>query len=179
MIIHARNALAVAEQIQRDMDKFYTPNYEGRQPRQNQIIDPRLVRQAGTHLQSIVNSINGTYENGWFDACAVMLRRLIETLIIEAYLGIGRHKDIMDNNNHFIDLNSLIKLVCDGHEPHLCRTSKRILPKIKVLGDKSAHNRTFLAKPSSFESLSSNFYVDLQALVQELLSAASKGKQSP
>lgn len=175
----ARYALSVAEQIQADADKFYTPNYEGRQARHNRIIDPRLVRQAGTHVESIVNSINGTYENGWFDACAVMLRRLIETLIIEAYLGIGRHNDILDNNNHFIDLNSLIKMACDGNDPHLSRTSKRILPKIKALGDRSAHNRTFLAKPSSFESLSSNFHVDLQALVQELLSAASKGKHVP
>ena len=45
--------------------------------------------KAKDYIVNIVYQINGTYEYGWYDACAVMLRRLMESLIIEAYIDKG------------------------------------------------------------------------------------------
>ena len=37
------------------------------------------------YIERIVDQINGTYENGWYETCSVMVRRLLETLVIEAF----------------------------------------------------------------------------------------------
>ena len=43
------------------------------------------VRGTRGYIERVANQANGAYQNGWYDACAVMLRRLLETLIIEAF----------------------------------------------------------------------------------------------
>ena len=66
-----------------------------------------LVRGTRGYIEKVSNQINGAYENGWYDACAVMLRRLIETLIIETF----EHHKIASSDNQagdFVYLRDLI-----------------------------------------------------------------------
>jgi len=61
------------------------PPPEGLQAEQNLVVPMTLVRGTRGYIERIANQVNGAYENGWYDACAVMIRRLLETLIIEAF----------------------------------------------------------------------------------------------
>lgn len=51
---------------------------------------------AGTrkYLEQMVYQINAAYEYGMYDASAVLMRRLMESLIIEIYIHKKRHHDI-------------------------------------------------------------------------------------
>ena len=49
------------------------------------VIAGSLVANTRGYIERVVAQINGTYENGWYDGCAVMIRRLLETLIVEAF----------------------------------------------------------------------------------------------
>jgi hypothetical protein len=42
--------------------------------------------------------MNGAYSAGWYDACAVMMRRLLETVIIEAFEQNGLDQKIKDSS---------------------------------------------------------------------------------
>ena len=167
----AKNALTIAKQIQADVDEVSKPPLEGTKPRTNQVIDFNLVNGTRVYIERVVDQINGTYENGWYDACVVMLRRLIETLIIEAYEARGIDDDIKDPDGNFLSLDKLINKACDGKSTlNLSRDTKRILSQIKKLGDRSAHNRRVNANRSDMERLSQDLFLDIQTLVQELIS---------
>ncbi len=162
----------VAKRIQGDVDEVAKPPPEGAKPRTDQVIDFNLVRGTRGYIERTVHQINGTYENGWYDACAVMLRRLIETLIIEAYEGKKIDHKIKNNNGDFLPLDKLIDEARKESALNLSRDTKRILPKIKNLGDRSAHTRTFNANRYILERLSQDPFLDIHALVQELISKA-------
>lgn len=63
-----------------------------------------MVRGTRGYLEKLAHQINGTYANAWYDACAVMIRRFVETLIIEAYEAHGIEANIKDGSGDFFFL---------------------------------------------------------------------------
>ncbi|NEW90276.1 hypothetical protein DU475_23855 [Rhodopseudomonas sp. WA056] len=124
-----------------------------------------MVRNTRGYIERVANQINGTYENGWHDACAVMLRRLIETLIIEAFEHHKISRKIKNPNGEFYYLGELIDRCLNETTWNLGRSCKQALPKLKDIGDKSAHNRRFLAQRGDIDRM----IPDIRIVVQELL----------
>ena len=81
----ARNIFADAKAIQADVSEELGPPPEGLPSSKQLVIPTALVRGTRGYIERVANQVNGAYENGWYDACAVMIRRLLETLIIEAF----------------------------------------------------------------------------------------------
>ncbi len=109
MMKPAADFLLVAKAIQHDISAIGGPPEEGLSSTTDKVVLRSLTRGTRGYIEKIANQANGAYENGWYDACAVMLRRLLETLIIEAF----EHHKIADNikNAHgdFVYLSDLIK----------------------------------------------------------------------
>lgn len=168
----AEYVLNVAKRIQADVDEVSKPPLEGRKPKKSWVIDFNSVKGTESYIERVVDQINGTYENGWYDACAVMLRRLIETLIIEAYEGKKIDNKIKDKNGDFLPLDKLINKARKESDLNLSRVTKRILSQIKELGNLSAHTRTFNANRTILERLSQDHFFGIQALVQDFISKA-------
>ena len=169
----AKNALiGVSTRIQRNLRELTAPPLEGAKPDAELVVDSDLLSGTRPYLEKVAIQINGTYENGWYDACAVMLRRFIETLIIEAYIGKNLEQHIKNGNGNFFNLQKLIDEASGGNHLNLSRESKRVLRKLKTLGDRSAHNRTFVAKRTYFDNLFVDIFLDMQMLIQELLNEA-------
>ncbi|MEO1350394.1 MAG: hypothetical protein AAFW84_16580 [Cyanobacteria bacterium J06635_15] len=116
------------------------------------------------YIQKIAEQVNGTYEFEFYDGCAVLARRLTETLLIEAYEAQGSGSSIKDSDNNYHMLGMIIDHAVNGGLP-LGRDPKRDLPKIKTLGDRSAHNRRFVAKKADLDKIESAF----RLIVEELL----------
>lgn len=125
---------------------------------------------AGTrgYIEKVVGQINGSYDHSFYDCCAVMCRRLGETLIIEVYEAMGRAKDIKGADNNFLMLNGLLGVLNSDTAIHLGRNAKRGLDGLKELGDKSAHSRRFNARQPDIDSIRS----DLRTAAEELLHLA-------
>ena len=58
----------------------------------NNILPFDWVSGTRAYLEQLVHQINGTYDSGFYDACAVLCRRLMESLIIEVYVNRLRQK---------------------------------------------------------------------------------------
>lgn len=164
-----RNIVATAQAIHADLADQLGPPEEGLSSTTQAVIVMSLVRGTRGYIERIANQINGAYENGWYDACAVMLRRLIETLIIEAFEHHKIETKIQNANGDFFYLRDLIDKTLAESSWNLGRNVKQALPKLKDIGDKSAHSRRFVAQRGDIQPL----LADIRTVVQELLYLAA------
>jgi hypothetical protein len=124
-----------------------------------------VVRNTRGYIERVANQVNGTYENGWYDACTVMIRRLLETLIIEAFEQYGIAANIKSSSGEFFYLRDLIDKCVQEGSWNLSRNCKRAMPKLKDIGDKSAHSRRYNAHRGDIDPL----LADVRIVVQELV----------
>ena len=160
----AKVALTAAKAIQNEVPKRGAPPDEGLEPESEQVIAFSLARGTRGYIEKIVNQVNGCYESGWFDACAVMIRRLVETLIIETYEHHGIADTIKNPNGDFFYLSDLIDSASSETTWNLSRNAKAALPRLKSVGDLSAHSRRFIAHRSDIDTI----ITDLRVVIQEL-----------
>jgi len=124
-----------------------------------------VVRGTRGYIEQVANQINGCYEKGWFDACAVMVRRLLETLIIETFEYHKLDGKIKNSVGDFVYLRDLISRALTEKAWNLSRNTKKALPRLKDVGDKSAHSRRYNAHRGDIDKLLD----DVRVVVQELI----------
>ncbi|MBS0410721.1 MAG: DUF4145 domain-containing protein [Proteobacteria bacterium] len=124
-----------------------------------------LVRGTRGYIERVAVQANGAYERGWYDACAVMVRRLLETLIIEAFEAHGLSANIKNSSGDFFYLGDLIDLTLANPSWNIGRNCKAAMKKLKDVGDKSAHSRRFIAQRGDLDRL----LPDIRVVVQELI----------
>lgn len=151
--------------IEKDCEQTLLPPEGGLESIGQPIVPFVLVRGTRGYLERIVHQINGTYSNGWYDACAVMIRRLIETLIIESFESHNIAQNIKNQNGDFFYLSELIVKTLSEGTWNLTRNAKQALPKLKDIGDKSAHSRRFNAIRNDIDKVNS----EIRCVVQELI----------
>jgi hypothetical protein len=117
------------------------------------------------YLVTIGRQMNGCYTAGWYDAAAVMMRRLVEIAIIEAFEAKGRADVISDGDGNYLQLTALVGKTLAEPSITLSRNAKTALPQLRDVGHMSAHGRYFTAKKSDIEPLKQGCRV----VVEELL----------
>jgi len=117
------------------------------------------------YIEKVVKQINASYDAGLYDCCAVMCRRLIETLIIEVYEKVARPSDIKGRDGHFLMLADLIKTISNDSAFNLGRNTLRALDEFKRLGDLSAHNRRFNAQKNDIDQIKAGLRVSSEELL--------------
>jgi len=136
-------------------------------PATEQVLPLSVLQGTRGYIEKIVLQANGCYEHQWYDACSVMVRRFIETLIIEVYEAHNKDSEIKINGD-FMMLRDLIDQILSSNSWNLGRETKQALPLIKSLGDRSAHNRRFLAKKQDIDKI----LPGLRVVADELLHLA-------
>jgi hypothetical protein len=161
----ATEALALAKKLKEDAPKSFVPPSEGTRPANEFILPFAIVRGTRGYVERVVNQINGCYEKGWFDGCAVMMRRLIETLIIECFERRKIDAKIKNPGGDFLYLGELIDKTLQEPAWNLGRNSKQGLPRLKTIGDQSAHNRRYNAHREDIDKVSTDFRVACEELL--------------
>jgi hypothetical protein len=165
LIQSGRLALELAKKLSTAAPKSFVPPSEGTRPANEFILPHAMVRGTRGYIEKITFQINGCYEKGWFDGCAVMMRRLIETLIIECFEEKKIASKIQNSAGDFFYLSDLIDKMLQETSWNLGRNTKQALPRLKSLGDKSAHSRRYNAHREDVDKLSTDF----RDVCQELL----------
>ena len=80
-----------------------------------------------------------------------MLRRLLEMLIIEAFVAHGMKDKIKGQNGRFLRLNGLIRRACSESSWAL-DDNGAVLRKLNAIGNWSAHKRRFVANREDIDS---------------------------
>lgn len=135
----------------------------------NSFIPMELHKSTRKYIDNVMLQINGSYDGGLYDCCAVMCRRLLETLIIEAYEAKGKTAAIQGTDGNFFMFQGLLNVILKDPNMTLGRNAKKGLEELKALGDKSAHNRRFNAVKNDLDSIRA----DVRTAAQELLHLAN------
>jgi hypothetical protein len=127
-----------------------------------------VVDKTRGYLEKVVQQANGCYEHQWFDACAVMVRKFIEILIIEVFEAHGKAADIQDGDKNYYMLGELVDRLLADATWTVGRKTKKYLPEIKTSGNRSAHNRRYVATRQDIDK----FIPGLRVVADELLHLA-------
>jgi hypothetical protein len=163
------SAHEIASGLQRIVNDALKPPSEIAPSRQEPVIYMAMVNGTRGYIVKVAHQVNGSYANGWYDSCAVMLRRLLETLIIECFEAHKIEGRIKDATGNYLYLRDLIDAAVAEATWTLGRGVRAALPKMKDVGDKSAHSRRFNAHREDIDKL----VKDIRDVVQELLVLAN------
>lgn len=141
-------------------------------PPTDSVVPRELFSGTRKYIERVVDQINASYDHGLWDCCAVMCRRLGETLIIEVYEHEGRAHEIKGPDGNFQMLNGLLSVLSNDNRINLGRNSKKGLRDLKELGDKAAHDRRFNARQPDIDVIKSG----LRSAAEDLLHLAGLAK---
>lgn len=102
------------------------------------ILPDALFSGLHSNIQLICKQINASYEKNLFDCTAVMMRRLLESLLVLAYQKAGIENAISNGNNH-VPLDKIIKNAEQNSTLMLSSNTKKDMALFKDLGNYSAH----------------------------------------
>jgi hypothetical protein len=117
------------------------------------------------YVEKVAIQLCGCWQQKFYDAAAVMLRRLAETLIIEAYEKLGRGEEVKDQDQNYFMLGSLVDRSCGANGIGLGREAKAALREIKENGDRSGHNRRANAVRPELERIRSGARTAVEELI--------------
>ncbi|EAC3816212.1 hypothetical protein [Listeria monocytogenes] len=129
------------------------------------LIDLTIFKITPYYLQKNAKQMAQCYECGFYDATLVLMRKLLETLIIESFERHGIDHEIKDNEGMFFYLSGLIPLYLKSKKWNCSRNLQNNIIKIKKYGDLSAHNRRFLAKKTDID----DFKFELRQVLEEII----------
>lgn len=136
-----------------------------RPPASDSVLPAGLFLDTRGYLENVVEQVNAAYDHALFDCCAVMLRRVAETLIIEVYEHEGREDEIKDANGNYYFFSQLLNHVESDDKLNWSRNTIRGLKDFKRLGDTSAHNRRVNARQNDIDRVRNG----LREAAEELL----------
>lgn len=154
--------LSLSESLQTDISPTAT----------NNLISITIFESAPFYLKKIAIQMSSCYDSGLYDACLVMMRKLIETLIIECFESHRIDDEIKDHNGYFLYMSDLIPLYINSNKWNVSRNCVSSIEKVKKYGDLSAHNRRFIANRHDLDS----FKFELRQAVEEIINTIGYSK---
>jgi hypothetical protein len=130
------------------------------------IIPTGLFEDTRPHLESLVIQINGTYQSGFYDACAVMCRRLLECLLLLAFERAAKGQVIRDASGEYRSFADIIGLAASNRHLKLARGAGAIMGKIDYVGDLAAHHPTYTTRQKDIDEQRLGFARVIAELVQ-------------
>jgi hypothetical protein len=141
----------------RELDEKYSELLDFKEVVVDDVVIPADWRKGGKFFEKMIDQINGTYHFHYFDACAVLSRRLMESLIIKVYLSKGRETEIKDADNKFKGLEFLIAKISSDYRDKLGRESSNTMTKVKEVGDTAAHDKTYLTIQADIDEIKTKY----------------------
>lgn len=120
------------------------------------------------YLIKLAQQINSSYENNLFDACTLMMRRLLEVLLIHCFEAESIEADVKDDEGNYKNLKTLINTAISRPEIKLSNDAKKDMDKFRELGNLSAHRVKYSCRKDDIRVVKLEF----RAVVEELLYAA-------
>lgn len=104
------------------------------------ILPDTLFYSLPSNVQSLCKQINASYENNLYDCTAVIMRRLLESLLVLSYQQHGIESEIMDKSGTcHVSLDKIIKNAEQNATLTLSSNTKKDMALFKDLGNYSAH----------------------------------------
>lgn len=130
------------------------------------LLPAALFEGARPYHKAIARQANVAYTYNLYDACAVLCRRLAESLLIDVFVAVGAEAAIKTPAGDYLMLGPIISQAKSGKYFKLGRGNADGLDKVKEVGDRAAHSRSYLTLKSDVDSMQTQLRAALSDLVQ-------------
>lgn len=117
------------------------------------------------YLVEFAGEASCSYDFSLYNSCFFMLRKLLETLIIELFERHGLESQIKNGNGGYFFLSDLISRMVGEKSWHLTKIVREDILKVKKLADSSVHSKRFSARKTDIDNLKTEIRIILQELV--------------
>lgn len=121
------------------------------------------------YLLKLALQINAAYEQNLFDACALLMRRLLEILVIHCFEAKGIEAQIKDSDGDFNKLKTLINKATSSADIGLSNDVKQEIDQFRELGNLSAHRVKYSCRKQDINQRKLAY----RAVIEELLYTAN------
>lgn len=164
-ILKSKNGGYVLSRNEMDRIESLIGKVRVKQP-SNDLFSMDIFDNTRHYLQRTARQVIICYDYEQYDACFVMIRRLIETLIIEIFEVYGEQERIKGKDGHYLFCGDLIdKLLEEKTKWTIGRNTEKELPIIKKIADNCAHNRRFNANRGDVDKIKLGLRISLEELV--------------
>lgn len=130
----------------------------------SEIIDEDKFSGKRTFLTRLIKQINSSYKNNCFDACAVLMRRLFEVLLVMSFQYHHIDDLIKDSTgNGYVMLERIVAIAQNDQTLKLSR-NKTHYDTFRQIGNFSAHSITYTAGAKDIDDIK----LDYRAMLEEL-----------
>ena len=162
--LHARQISAFESSIQDLAKKSIEVISDG------SILPSSLLLNKRSYIINFGKQINASYTNNLFDACAVLMRRLLEICLIHTYENFGIESQIKISPDKYRDLKFIIKDAATNTTLSLTKESKECMDEFRLLGNLSAHHLYYNCKIEEIDRQKLNY----RLLIEELFNKAGR-----
>ena len=164
-VIKSKGKYALTRQFCNELDAQF--NSQKNLPLPSDDLFPQeLLNNTRQYIESIGKQAIICFDVGLYDACAVMIRKLFETLIIEAFERYKIADKIKNSAGNFYYLSELIPLLLAEGSWNISRNAQSGFTPIKKSGDMSAHNRRYCATQQDILNLKQDIRICLEELIK-------------
>lgn len=152
--------------VKQELDAKYGSLWEDTESIESssEIIDEDKFCGKRGYLDKLIKQINNSYKNHCYDACAVLMRRLFEVLLVLSYQHNGIDDEIKDKTNAgYVMLEAIVANAKNNTILKLSRI-KNEFDTFRKVGNFSAHNITYIAGAKDIDDIKLNYRVMLEEL---------------
>lgn len=130
----------------------------------SEVIDETKFIGKRPFLDKLIKQINNSYSNNCYDACAVLMRRLFEILLVLSYQKLNIDDEIKDSSgNGYVMLEKIVSNAKNNTSLKLSRI-KNEFDTFRKVGNFSAHNISYTAGKKDIDNIKLNYRVMLEEL---------------
>lgn len=115
-------------------------------------------------LDRLIQQINFSYGNNCYDACAVLMRRLFEVLLILAYKNKGIEADITNPDGSHKMLEGIVKDAVQNKTLDIPTRISKNFNAFREVGNNSAHSITYTAGKLDIDNIARDYRVMMEDL---------------
>lgn len=130
----------------------------------SELIDESKFCGKRGYLDKLVKQINHTYSHNCFDACAVLLRRLFEILLVLTYQNTGNEAAISKSDGTHFMLEAIVKDAVQNKDLGIPARISKNFDAFREVGNNSAHSITYTAGQKDITDIQRDYRVMMEDL---------------
>lgn len=130
----------------------------------DELIEEAKFCRKRNYLDRLIQQINFTYGNNCYDACAVLMRRLFEVLLVLAYQNKGIEADITNPDGSHKMLEGIVKDAVQNKALGVPARISKNFNAFREVGNNSAHSITYTAGKLDIDNISRDYRVMMEDL---------------
>jgi hypothetical protein len=152
--------------IFQNMDKEYTKYWNDIETvdSNSELIDEVKFCGKRGYLTKLIRQINCSYKLNCYDACAVLLRRLFEILLILSYQALGIDSEIKNSDSSYFMLEGIVKNAVSNTILNISKRQSDNYDLFRRIGNFSAHGLTYNAGKKDIDDIKLAYRVMLEDL---------------